>query len=124
VGIVLMVLGFVLVDVLTPGRLGHQIWMERCRNAAIVLASAQLGIGMIVTTAIATSYDEFGKGLASTAVFGVVGLVMMGLSFVVLDLVTPGKMREMVVQQEPHPAVWVTAASQVGMAAIVSACIA
>ncbi|WP_406284271.1 DUF350 domain-containing protein [Embleya sp. NBC_00896] len=124
VGIVLMVLGFVLVDVLTPGNLGRQIWIERNRNAALVLSSALLGVGMIVTTAIATTYDEFGKGLASTALFGVSGLILMAIAFLVIDLVTPGRLGATVVEREPHPCVWVTASSQIAIAAIVSACIA
>jgi len=122
-GIVLMVLGFVLIDVLTPGNLGRQIWIERNRNAALVLSSALLGIGMIVTTAIATTYEEFGKGLASTAMFGVSGLILMGIMFLVIDLVTPGRLGATVVEREPHPCVWVTASSQIAIAAIVSACI-
>ena len=35
VGVVLLLLGVGLVDVLTPGRLGRQIWLERNRNASV-----------------------------------------------------------------------------------------
>ena len=69
-GVVLLLLGIVLVDALTPGKLGKQIWEDRNSNAAILLSSALLGIGGIVFTSIWTTYDDFGKGLASTAVFG------------------------------------------------------
>ncbi|MCZ9337047.1 DUF350 domain-containing protein, partial [Streptomyces sp. TRM76130] len=59
-GLVLLVLGIVLVDVLTPGKLGRQIWEQRNRNAATVLSSALLGIGAIVFTSIWTTYEDFG----------------------------------------------------------------
>ena len=72
-GLVLLVLGIFLVDLLLPGKLGRQIWQERNRNAAVVLSSSLLGIGGIVFTSIWTTYDDFGKGLVSTAVFGVLG---------------------------------------------------
>ncbi|MGW7100983.1 DUF350 domain-containing protein [Streptomyces sp. NPDC054838] len=123
-GLVLLVLGIVLVDVLTPGKLPQQIWEERNRNAALLLSSALLGIGGIVFTSIWTTYEDFGKGLLSTAAFGVLGLVLMAVAFLVLDLVTPGKLGAIVVDPEPHPAVWVTASCNLAVAAIVAASIA
>ncbi|MEU3691427.1 MULTISPECIES: DUF350 domain-containing protein [Streptomyces] len=123
-GVVLLILGIVLVDLLTPGKLGRQIWEERNRNAAILLSSALLGIGGIVFTSIWTTYDNFGKGLVSTAAFGLLGLVMMAIAFLVLDLVTPGKLGATLVDPEPHPAVWVTASCNLAVSAIVSASIA
>lgn len=123
VGIVLMTLGFVLVDILTPGRLGELIWTERNANAARVLASGLLGVGAVVTTAILTSEDGLVAGLVSTAAYGLLGLVLMGVSFVVLDLVTPGKLGALVADAQPHPASWVTSASNLAIAAIISAAI-
>lgn len=123
-GVVLLILGIVLVDILTPGKLGRQIWEDRNRNASILLSSALLGIGGIVFTAIWTTYDDFAKGLVSTAVFGLLGLVLMGVAFLVVDLVTPGKLGATLVDPEPHPAVWVTASCNIAVAAIVSASIA
>ncbi|GGX46922.1 DUF350 domain-containing protein [Streptomyces chryseus] len=123
-GVVLLTLGIFLVDALTPGKLGRQIWEQRNRNAALLLSSALLGIGGIVFTSIWTTYTDFGKGLVSTAAFGVLGLVMMAVAFWVVDLVTPGKLGETLVQDEPHPAVWVTASCNVAVAAIISASIA
>jgi uncharacterized membrane protein YjfL (UPF0719 family) len=123
-GVVLLTLGIFLVDALTPGKLGKQIWEERNRNCAVLLSSALLGIGGIVFTSIWTTYDDFGKGLASTAVFGVLGLVMMAVAFWVVDVVTPGRLGATLVEQEPHPAVWVTASCNIAVAAIISASIA
>ncbi|MBW5484885.1 DUF350 domain-containing protein [Streptomyces bambusae] len=123
-GLVLLILGIVLVDVLTPGKLGKQIWEERNSNAALLLSSALLGVGAIVFTSIWTTYNDFGKGLLSTAAFGLLGLILMGLAFLVLDWVTPGKLGAIVVDPEPHPAVWVSAACNLAVAGIVSASIA
>ncbi|WP_329126440.1 DUF350 domain-containing protein [Streptomyces sp. NBC_01465] len=123
-GVVLLILGIFLVDALTPGKLGRQIWEERNRNAALLLSSALLSIGGIVFTSIWTTYDDFGKGLASTTAFGLLGLVMMALAFFVVDLVTPGKLGATLVDPEPHPAVWVTASCNLAVAAVISASIA
>ena len=123
-GLVLLVLGIFLVDALTPGKLGRQIWEQRNRNAAMVLSSALLGIGGIVFTSIWTTYEDFGKGLASTAAFGLLGLVMMAVAFLVVDLITPGRLGATLVEAEPHPAVWVTASCNLAVSAIISASIA
>jgi uncharacterized membrane protein YjfL (UPF0719 family) len=123
VGLVLMAFGFVLVDVLTPGNLREQIWVQRNRNAAILLASNLIGVGIISATAIAASQGNWGEGLLSTAAYGVLGLVLMGVSFVVLDVFTPGKLGEILVQEESHPAVYVTAAAHIAVSAIVAVAI-
>ena len=73
-----MAVGFVMVDLLTPGKLRDLIWRDKNPNAALLLAANQLGIAVIVFTAIFTSYDSFGQGLASTLIFGIIGIAIMG----------------------------------------------
>jgi hypothetical protein len=123
-GIGLMALGFVLVDLLTPGKLRMLIWVDKNPNAALLLAANQLGIAAIVFTAIFTSYDDFGQGLLSTLIFGIIGIAVMGFAFVVLDWLTPGKLGDVICTPERHPGAMVSAASHFGAALIVCACIA
>lgn len=123
VGLALMALGFVLVDVLTPGKLREQIWLQRNRNASILLASNLLGVGIVVITAILASADAFVAGLVSAAAYGVLGLVLMGVSFLVLDAVTPGSLGAVLMDEALHPATWVSGASHLAVAAIVAAAI-
>ncbi|GAA4599455.1 hypothetical protein BJY16_003084 [Actinoplanes octamycinicus] len=124
IGIGLMALGFVLIDMLTPGKLRDLIWTERNPNASLLLAANQLGIALIVFTSIWTTYDSFGQGVASTALFGVLGIVIMGLAFLVLDWMTPGKLGEVICTADYHGGALVSAASHFGAALIVCACIA
>jgi uncharacterized membrane protein YjfL (UPF0719 family) len=124
VGIGLMAVGFLLVDLLTPGKLRDLIWVEKNPNASILLAANQLGIALIVFTAIFTSYDSFGQGLASTVIFGILGIAIMGLAFLVLDWMTPGKLGDVICTPERHPGATVSAASHFGAALIICACIA
>ncbi|MGI9016931.1 MAG: DUF350 domain-containing protein [Euzebya sp.] len=124
IGLGLMALGFVVVDVLTPGKLGQILIEGRNRNAAMLVVSGTLSVAGIVVVAIATSSNDFGRGLVDTAVFGLVGIGLMGLAFVVADALTPGRLRDIVLDDIPHPAVYVVMASHVGVAAIVSASIA
>jgi hypothetical protein len=124
VGVGLMAVGFLLVDLLTPGKLRDLIWVEKNPNAALLLAANQIGIAAIVFTAIFTSYENFGEGLASTVLFGLLGIVVMGFAFLVLDWMTPGKLGEVICTPERHPGALVSAASHFGAALIVCACIA
>jgi uncharacterized membrane protein YjfL (UPF0719 family) len=122
-GVLLLLGGFFLADWLTPGPLRHQIWSERNRNAAVFLSSALLGVGAIVFTSIVTTYTTFLTGFVSTAVYGVLGLLLMAGAFWLLDILTPGKLGEILVDPQPHPAVMVSAAANLAIAAIVCASI-
>jgi hypothetical protein len=124
IGIGLLAVGFVLVDLLTPGKLRDLIWRDRNPNAALLLAANQLGIAVIVFTAIFTSYDSFTQGLASTVIFGIIGIAIMGFGFMVLDWMTPGKLGEVICTPDRHPGATVSAAAHFGTALIVAACIA
>lgn len=123
VGVLLLLGGFFLADWLTPGPLRHQIWSERNRNAAIFLSSALLGIGAIVFTSIITTYTDFVRGLVSTVIYGVLGLLLLAGGFLLLDMLTPGKLGEMIVDPQPHPAVWISASANLAIAAIICAAI-
>jgi Na+-transporting methylmalonyl-CoA/oxaloacetate decarboxylase beta subunit len=123
VGIGIMALGFVMVDLLTPGKLKDLIWRDRNPNAALLLAANQLGVAIIVFTAIFTRYDSFTLGLASTVVFGIIGVAIMGFAFIVLDWLTPGKLGEVICTPDRHPGATVSAATHFGAALIVAACI-
>ena len=123
VGVVLMGVGYALVDLTTPGKLHELIWNERNRNAALLLASNLLGVGTIVVAAIVASDDDFALGLVGAAAYGIVGLVIMAAAFLLLDAVTPGRLGELLVDPEPHPAVWVSAAVHLATGAIIAAAI-
>ncbi|WP_433653260.1 DUF350 domain-containing protein [Micromonospora zamorensis] len=123
VGVVLMGVGYALVDLTTPGKLHELIWTERNRNAALLLASNLLGVGTIVVAAIVASDDDFALGLVGAAAYGIVGLVIMAAAFLLLDAVTPGRLGELLVDPEPHPAVWVSAVVHLATGAIIAAAI-
>ena len=123
VGMILLLLGYVIADLLTPGALRHHIWTGRNVNASIYLSTSLLGTGAIVFTAILTSYADLRQGLLSTFAFGVLGLLLKAGAFHLLDVLTPGKLGEILVDRQPHPAVWVSAAANLSISAIVCASI-
>ncbi|GAB3449148.1 hypothetical protein GCM10027570_23340 [Streptomonospora sediminis] len=122
-GIVLMVIGYLIVDVLTPGKLHELVWVQRNRNASLLLASNLLGVAIVVATAIYVSTGGLIVGLSGAAIYGLIGLLLMGLSFLLIDVLTPGKLGEMLTGDETHPAAWVNAAAHVAIALMVAAAI-
>ena len=124
VGIALLVLGFYVLDLLTPGHLGRHIYENRSLNAAITLAAGFLGQGAIDFASIWTNATSgFGLALLYTVVFGVLGVVLQAVAFLVLDLISPGKLGEHLVEAAFHPASLVSAAVQLAVAAIIVASI-
>ncbi|PTA42455.1 DUF350 domain-containing protein [Micromonospora sp. RP3T] len=123
VGVVLMAVGYLLVDLATPGKLHELIWAERNRNATLLLASNLVGVGTVVVAAIVASDDDFMLGLVGAAAYGFLGLVLMAVAFVLLDVATPGKLGELLVDPDPHPAVWISATVHVATGAIIAAAI-
>ena len=124
VGIALLVLGFFALDLLTPGHLGRHIYEHRSTNAAITLAAGFLGQGAITFASIWTNATSgFGEALGYTVVFGVLGVVLQAVAFVVLDLITPGRLGEHLTETHFHPASLVSAAVQLSVAAIIVASI-
>lgn len=123
VGIVLLGVGYLVVDLLTPGNLGQLIYEQHNVNTAVVLGSGLLALGAIVTTSIVTSFDGFADGIVSALGFGVVGIVLLALSFLVSDRITPGDLGEIVTRPEPNPAAWVVATNHIALGAILSAAI-
>ena len=124
VGLALLALGFFALDLLTPGHLGRHIYENRSTNAAIVLAAGFLGQGAVIFAAIWTNATSgFGTALLYTVVFGVLGVLLQAAAFVLLDLITPGRLGEHLVEPTFHPASLVSAAAQLAVAAIIVASI-
>jgi uncharacterized membrane protein YjfL (UPF0719 family) len=126
VGIGLLVLAAFVVDLLTPGRLVVHVMEHGSYSAALVLAAALLGQGVVIFTAIWTNAESgFGDALLWTVAFGLLGVALTAVSFLVVDLLTPGKLGQVVSRPGPvQPAAVLAAAGQLAVALIVVASIA
>ena len=66
VGVLVLAAGFVMVDVLTPGKLRRQVFVERRPNAVAVTAAMDVSLAAIIITAIHASSDRLAQGLIDT----------------------------------------------------------
>ena len=123
VGAVVLALGYAVLDAITPGNLRHLVYADHNSNAAVLAGANVLALGAIVTTAIVTADDQLGKGIADAAVYGLLGIALLAGAFKVLDLLTPGDLGQICTDPQGTPAVYVTAAFQVALGAVLAAAI-
>jgi uncharacterized membrane protein YjfL (UPF0719 family) len=123
VGSAVLIGGYAALDALTPGSLRQLVYAERNRGAAILACAHLLALATIVATAILTAGDDLGRGVLDAAVYGLLGVVLLALSFKVVDWLTPGALGDLVCEEPLHPAVWVTAGFQIALGAVLAAAV-
>lgn len=121
VGLLILLAGYFAVDLLTPGHLGRQVMEDRNINAGVLLTAALVSLGLIQWFAVFFSGGGW-NSLIDVAIFGAVGVGLQALGFVMLDVLTPGKLGAICVATERfHPAAAVAASVQVAVALVVCA---
>ena len=109
VGALVLAAGFVMVDVLTPGDLRRLVFVEYRPNAVAVATGMYIALALVVVVAIISSSDELGQGLVDAAVYGLVGVLLQGAALVVIELVVPGRFRDLIEASRLHPSAIATA---------------
>ncbi|SEM50250.1 DUF350 domain-containing protein [Nonomuraea pusilla] len=103
VGVILMIVGFYVIDFATPGKLSHVIRSQRNPNATLLATSAMVAVGLIVAASIWSSGGRLAEGLAGTAVFGLVGIVVQTVAMMVFDKIVGISVRKLVQEPELQP---------------------
>ena len=92
-GIVLLAVGFLALDLVTPGRLRQLVWLDHNRNATILAASMVIGLSFVlVCSVIDTAGLVLWRAVLYTAIYAVLTIAVMMWSFVFIDWLTPGKL--------------------------------
>ncbi|KAB8183201.1 DUF350 domain-containing protein [Microbispora catharanthi] len=103
-GVLLLVAGFYVIDLATPGRLSKIIRTDRNPNATVLAASSVAGVGLVVAASIWSSGGALREGLLATLVFGLVGIAVQTLGMVAFDKVAGISVRELVRETTLQPA--------------------
>ncbi len=106
VGVGVLGLGFIALDLITPGNLRRQVYTNHNPNAAILLGANHLALAIIVVTAIATSSESLGQGLVDSAVYGTLGVLLQAVALRLLDAFVPGHLRDLVNEPRMRGASW------------------
>jgi uncharacterized membrane protein YjfL (UPF0719 family) len=103
VGMGVLVVGFYMVDFLTPGKLRQLVFVDRRPNAVVVAGAMYIALTTVIITAITTSYSQLGQGLIGVAVYGLMGVILLGLALLTMHLLIPGNFHEHVDEPTLHP---------------------
>jgi uncharacterized membrane protein YjfL (UPF0719 family) len=103
VGMAVLLIGFYVVDWLTPGKLRQLVFIDRRPNAVVVAGSMYVSLTTVIITAIVNSYSQLGQGLLGVAVYGLMGVVLLAIALLAMHLLIPGSFHEHVDEPELHP---------------------
>ena len=100
VGTAVLILGFVVVDVLTPGKLRQLVFIDRRPNAVMLACANYIALAAVIISAITNSYSKLGQGLVGVAVYGLIGVVLQGVAILSMHFVIPGDFHEHIDEPE------------------------
>jgi hypothetical protein len=121
VGMGVLLAGFLMVDVLTPGKLRQLVFVDRRPNAVVLACANYVALATVIITAIVNSYSQLGQGLVGVAVYGLIGVVLQGIALLALRLVIPGHFGEHVEEPNLHPAAFATATMLLAVGGVTAA---
>ena len=123
VGVTVLIAGFLMVDLLTPGSLRRLVFIERRPNAVVLASAMYVALAIVIISAITSSYSQLGQGLLGVAVYGMLGVVLQGGALLILQIAVRGRFREHVDEPMLHPAAFATATMLVAVGGVIAAAI-
>ena len=121
VGTAVLVIGFFVVDVLTPGKLRQLVFIDRRPNAVMLACANYIALAAVIISAITNSYSQLGQGLVGVAVFGLIGVVLQGIALLSLHFIIPGDFHEHIDEPELHPAAFAVAVMLLAVGGVTAA---
>ena len=121
VGTTVLIVGFFVVDILTPGKLRQLVFIDRRPNAVMLACANYIALAAVIISAITNSYNQLGQGLVGVAVYGLMGVVLQGIAILSMHFVIPGNFHEHVDEPELHPAAFATAVMLLAVGGVTAA---
>jgi uncharacterized membrane protein YjfL (UPF0719 family) len=121
VGTAVLILGFFVVDVLTPGKLRQLVFIDRRPNAVMLACANYIALAAVIISAITNSYSQLGQGLVGVAAYGLMGVVLQGIAILSMHFVIPGDFHEHIDEPELHPAAFATAVMLLAVGGVTAA---
>ncbi len=121
VGTAVLIVGFIVVDLLTPGKLRQLVFVDRRPNAVVLACANYIALAAVIISAITNSYSKLGQGLVGVAVFGLIGVVLQGIALLSLHFIIPGDFHEHIDEPELHPAAFAVAVMLLAVGGVTAA---
>lgn len=104
VSVAVLIVGFIGLDLVTPGSLRGLIWRDDNRTATVLAVAQALGLMLALAGGIGAAAGlELWRGVLYTAVYGLITVALMMFSFVLVDALTPGRLGALLLDHEPLP---------------------
>ena len=101
VGVLLLVIGFWVLDLVTPGDLRSAVFRFKAVDAGLVAGAHMISMALVIAASINSSEDKFSDGIVSTLAHGLVGVVLLALALILVDALTPENFRESLTDDDP-----------------------
>ncbi|MFV8381636.1 DUF350 domain-containing protein [Corynebacterium hindlerae] len=118
-----LLVGFGMLDLLTPGKLYRAVFVDHLPNAAAIAIGQQVGLGLIVVTTVLGSPESLLEGITEVVVIGLLGVVLQAVVLVALEALIPGRFRDLVLDRKLRAGAVTCAVLLVVIAAVNAACL-
>lgn len=119
-GVILLIIGFYVIDLAIPGKLSRLIKEARNPNATLLASSGLAAVGLIVAASIWSSGGALLEGLLATLVFGLVGIAVQTVAMVAFDKIVGISVRRLVEEPELQPGARLLAVTHLAIGLITS----
>ncbi|MFD2393846.1 DUF350 domain-containing protein [Dietzia aerolata] len=102
----------------------QHVFIDHRPNAAALHAASAIALSIIVVTVMVNASDELLLGLVDVAVYGILGIIFQAVTLVILELVVPGRFRDLVAAPTFSTASLAVAATLIAVGAVNAAAIA
>jgi uncharacterized membrane protein YjfL (UPF0719 family) len=108
VGIVVLIVAYLAVDVVTPGRLRDLLWRDGNQNAVILTTGFLVSVGVVYAAGARAGLmtEYLWQGLLFALLYSIVAIALMSFSYVLIDWLTPGRLGELLLSGN-SAVVWV-----------------
>ncbi|MGI5226849.1 DUF350 domain-containing protein [Actinoallomurus sp. CA-142502] len=111
-GLVLLIIGFLAVDLATPGRLTTIIRTNRNANATLLAVCDVSAVGLVVAASIFASGGKLLEGLIATLVWGLVGIAAQLVASVIVRYLLGVDVAGLMAEEKLEPSAILLGATQ------------
>ncbi|MFT3898958.1 MAG: DUF350 domain-containing protein [Gordonia sp. (in: high G+C Gram-positive bacteria)] len=96
-GILVLILGYIALDVVTPGKLKITLWEESQQDGVILTAGFLVSLGVVYAAAVrAGGMTEYlWQGLLFAFIYSIAAIALMIFAYFLIDWLTPHKLGEL-----------------------------
>ena len=123
-GGILLVVGYLVLDLVTPGRFTRLLREDGSANAAALAIGNLTGVTTVIATAGVSSPDETVDGVVSMAGYGAIGVAAQAALLVALSAGLRGDVGKLLVTPELHPLSVVVATASVALGVVTAVAVA